>query len=91
MKKRENKIIKTDILYKVVIPCAIVIMLILLVNKTLTLNLKITGVFSVGSSSNGGNGATGGWGGYGQTVNKNSFNNGTSGNNGENGYCVITY
>lgn len=47
MKKRENKIIKTDILYKVVIPCAIIIMLILLVNKTLTLNLKITGVFSV--------------------------------------------
>lgn len=45
--KRENKIIKTDILYKVVIPCAIVIILILLATKTLTLNLNINRVFSV--------------------------------------------
>ncbi len=47
MNKRENNIIKTDIFYKVVIPCAIVILLILLVGKTLTLKLNITGVFSV--------------------------------------------
>jgi ABC-type nickel/cobalt efflux system permease component RcnA len=46
MNKRENKIIKTDILYKVIIPCIVVIMLILLIIKTLTLKLNITGVFS---------------------------------------------
>ncbi len=45
--KRENNIIKTDILNKVVIPCVIVILLILLATKTLTLNLNINGVFSV--------------------------------------------
>jgi len=45
--RREYKIIKTDILYKIVIPCAIVIMLILFVTQTLTINLNITGVFSV--------------------------------------------
>ena len=47
MNKRENKIIKTDILYKIVIPCAIVIMIILFLTQTLTINLNITGVFSV--------------------------------------------
>lgn len=45
--KRENKMIKTDILYKVVIPCIVVILLILLLSDKLTLSLNINGVFSV--------------------------------------------
>jgi hypothetical protein len=44
--QRQKKIIKTDILYKVVIPCAVVIILILFLSNILTLKLNFTGDFS---------------------------------------------
>ncbi len=47
MNKRENKIIKTDIFYKVVIPCTLVIIIILFLSKTFSLNINVTNNLSV--------------------------------------------